>query len=90
MRQKEIAAKENGVSNCLILCPPWKSRVERGSVLDCAKKKAVHSWLAPLLVDRAAVLGSSPTPCKGLHKYLSVESASQPSMLRQRYLAGKL
>ena len=32
MRQKEIAAEEGGVSNCLILCPTWKNSVEESAV----------------------------------------------------------
>ena len=41
-----------------------------------------------VLVDRAAVLGSSPHRARACT--VSVESAFQPSMLRQRYLAGNL
>lgn len=67
MRQNEIAAKEGGVSNCLILCPPWKSSVECGSVLGRAKRKAVQLGLPPLLVlSGPRCVRQFPTERKGV------------------------
>ena len=79
MRQKEIAAKECGVSNCLIPVPALEEQCRVWFSVRPRQEEGCASWLAPLLVDRVPHTAQEcplklpfSLPCSGNNIWLDI------------------